>query len=623
MPTLPRTLALRGLEREDNYSARGHFLEIDTTSLCPYNTLNRVPFSNLLFAPFRGFRMIVKGLLDIQERYGYLPQEELEFLALRAAVPLYRVQELTTFFPHFRREKPPEVTVHICQTMTCHLRGAPVLVESARKLAEQHPGKLEVCAVSCLGRCDRAPVALVSRHSHTSPSFHDYMYTGLTQTLKLQQLLESAISGHQLPAPDHDKHEKSAPPAWRIDLYDARHGTAPEPYTAVKRFLAGQLTAEMVIKQLEDADLVGMGGAAARTGKKWKDVRDARGDKRYLICNADESEPGTFKDRELLLNTPHLIVEGMLLAGLTLGAREREMRGYIYIRHEYHEQIAACQAAIERARRIVPEAALALCPLEVFTSPGLYICGEESALIEVIEGKRAQPRNQPPDIRNNGLFDEPTLVNNVETYAWVPSIILREPHDWYKKEPMRFFSLSGDVKKPGVYEVSFRTTFGELIEMAGGMVDGLKFYALAPSGPSGGFLPASLDGEQVRSILSEEAISSLERRSKLQGARVRLPPDVHRRLASPYSTCRSTCRCSAPWNSAWERAWSSTAPSPARSSTCSITRATCCNSSRRNRAANACRAGSAASSSSISPAESMAARFPWRRSIRSFASSPG
>jgi NADH:ubiquinone oxidoreductase subunit F (NADH-binding) len=463
--------------------------------------------------------MIVRSLLEIQERYGYLPQEELEFLALRAGVPLYRVQELTTFFPHFRREEPPETTLHVCQSMTCHLRGAPGLIAAAQQVAEEHPGKLEVCGVSCLGRCDRAPVALASRHGGAGEHFHDYLYTGLGQTRNLQQLLTTLVSGQAPPAPDRDDREQGNHPAWRIDLYDPRHGAAPEPYAAVKRFLKGELTGEAVIKQLEDADLVGMGGAAARTGKKWRDVRDARGEERYLICNADESEPGTFKDRELLLHAPHLIVEGMLLAGLTLGAQRRTTRGYIYIRHEYGGQIKACKEAIERARLIVPEA-VALCPLEVFVSPGLYICGEESALIEVIEGKRAQPRNQPPDIRNNGLFDQPTLVNNVETYAWVPSLILREPKDWYLKEPLRFFSLSGDVKRPGVYEASFRTTLKQLIGMAGGMREKMGFYAVAPSGPSGGFLPAALDGEQVRKAL-DAGIPGLARRSKPQGDRVR------------------------------------------------------------------------------------------------------
>jgi NADH:ubiquinone oxidoreductase subunit F (NADH-binding) len=319
----------------------------------------------------------------------------------------------------------------------------------------------------------------------------------------LTALLRDLLAGKPAPPHDNDRRDGQPPPAWRINLYDSRHGNAPEPYAAVKRFLKGELTGDQIIAGLKNAGLVGMGGAAARTFNKWQEVRDARGDTRYIICNADESEPGTFKDRELQLHTPHLIVEGMLLAGLTVGAS----RGYIYTRHEYHEQIAACDKAIQEARDIVPEA-LERCDMEVFTSPGLYICGEESALIEVIEGKRAQPRNQPPTIRENGLFDQPTLVNNVETFAWVPSILLSQPADWYKNEPLRFFSISGDVAKPGVFEVPFRCTLGELIQMAGGMRDGLEFRAIAPSGPSGGFLPPTLDAERARGSL-DRAIPGL------------------------------------------------------------------------------------------------------------------
>jgi formate dehydrogenase beta subunit len=460
--------------------------------------------------------MIVKALLDIQERHGWLPPEELQFLALRANVPLYRVEELTTFFPHFRRQKPPDVTVLVCQTMSCHVAGAPELIASVQKLAGQvGENRLHVEGVSCLGRCDRAPVAFVSRHGGTGEHFHDKMYTGLGRKRSLNEILNAVLAG-QTPPSDHDRHEETPRPKWEIDLYQLRDGcTPPEPYSAVKKFLNEELDGEAIIKMLEDSDLVGMGGAAARTGKKWRDVLEARGATRYIICNADESEPGTFKDRELMLLTPHLLIEGMLLAGLTLGASH----GYIYTRHEYHEQIEACWEEIERAKKIVPEA-LERCPIEVFTSPGLYICGEESALIEVIEGKRAQPRNQPPDIRNNGLFDQPTLVNNVETYCWVPAIVIKEPRDWYMKTPHRFFSLSGHVQKPGVFEVSFGTTIGQLIQMAGGIRDGYEFHAMAASGPSGGLLPKFLDINKVRAQL-DAGIPGLLKRSRLQGERVK------------------------------------------------------------------------------------------------------
>jgi NADH:ubiquinone oxidoreductase subunit F (NADH-binding) len=471
--------------------------------------------------------MIVPALLDIQNRYGYLPPEELEFLALRARVPLYRVQELTTFFPHFRRSPPPRVTLHVCQSMTCHLRGAQAVLSEAQKLAEKHgPGHLEVCGVSCLGRCDRPVAAVLSRHDPLTNGHghHEMLFTELGTRNSVTQLIDQALTGQAL-SPDHDRRTDERPD-WQIDVYypgrgssaqpadigaqpppdyeyDANKGLVLKPYTAVKRFLRGELTGDQILAQLKNAGLVGMGGAAARTFNKWQEVRGARGETRYVICNADESEPGTFKDRELMLRTPHLIVEGMLLCALTVGAS----RGYIYSRHEYHEQIDACKKEIERARKIVPEA-LKRCDMEVFTSPGLYICGEESALIEVIEGKRAQPRNQPPTIRENGLFDQPTVVNNVETFAWVPSILLRQGADWYKNEPLRFFSISGDVQSPGVFEVPFRCTLRELIGKAGGMRDRLEFRAVAPSGPSGGFLPQSIDAERARAAL-DRAIPGL------------------------------------------------------------------------------------------------------------------
>ncbi len=189
--------------------------------------------------------------------------------------------------------------------------------------------------------------------------------------------------------------------------------------------------------------------------QKWTDVRQAKGDQKYIICNGDESEPGTFKDRELMLRTPHLVLEGVILAGLLTGAT----RGYIYIRHEYPEQIAAMETAIRQAER------MKICgrqvlntgrefSIEVFVSPGGYICGEQSALVEAMEDHRAQPRNKPPQLETNGLYDKPTLVSNVETFAWVPAILLKGA-EWYRDlgrngcKGARFFSISGDVNRPG------------------------------------------------------------------------------------------------------------------------------------------------------------------------------
>jgi NADH:ubiquinone oxidoreductase subunit F (NADH-binding) len=241
-----------------------------------------------------------------------------------------------------------------------------------------------------------------------------------------------------------------------------------------------------------------MGGAGQLATEKWEGVRTARGDEKYIVCNADESEPGTFKDRELLSMTPYLVIEGVIVAGLTLGAT----KGYIYVRHEYHEQIDALNQEIAWATTA------GLCgdnilgsgrsfPVEVYISPGGYVCGEQSALIEAMEDKRSEPRNKPPELLTNGLWDMPTLVNNVETLAWVPYIAIHGGAAYRDRgvngcRGMRFFSLSGDVERPGVFEVPIGITLGQLIDRAGGMLGGKPLKAAATSGPSGGFMPATV-----------------------------------------------------------------------------------------------------------------------------------
>jgi formate dehydrogenase beta subunit len=465
--------------------------------------------------------VVVPALCEIQERYGYLPQEELEFLSLRAQVPLYRVQEVASFFPHFRFQPPPAVVVRVCQSMTCHLRGAEKLIAGARQAFEEdiQKGKLAIEGVSCLGRCDHAPVGCVSSHG----GHEQYVRLGIASRRaeaaleELGKAIDSITADDALPAnmilqAEDEQKDGGTPSGWQIDVYAKGVENAPARWQAVREYVAKENPQE-VIEALKVAGLVGMGGAAARTGKKWQDVREAREPTKYVVCNGDESEPGTFKDRELLLRTPHLVVEGLLIAGLTLKAAH----GYIYIRHEYPEQIEAVRRSIQEAWREVP-LAMARCPIEVFVSPGAYICGEESALLEAIEGRRAQPRNAPPEIRTNGLFDKPTLVNNVETLAWVPSILLRKG-EWYRQAGLRFFSISGDLNRPGVYEVSIQTTLGQLInERAGGVSGGLTLQAVATSGPSGGFLPRYLKADDLRAALARN----------LPGLRDRGPAEANR-----------------------------------------------------------------------------------------------
>ncbi len=426
--------------------------------------------------------MIVQELHHIQERHRYLPEGELRRLAERTGTPLHRLQEVASFFPHFHLEPPPAVEVSVCHDMACHQHGcARAKAAIERDLAgEIAAGRVAVRYASCLGRCDRPVAAAVNDRFFASRSAE-----------QLVGLARDALSG-RLPQADADSgYEPHANRPWRIEPYPAA-GT----YDAVRAFAAAP-DRQRVIDELKAADLRGMGGAGVPAHQKWNDVWKARGEEKFIVCNADESEPGTFKDRELLTRHPHLVLEGVILAGLLTGAT----RGWIYIRHEYAEQIAIMRAEIRRAEALgacgarIAGSAMSF-PVEVFTSPGGYICGEQSALIEAMEDRRAQPRNKPPQLETNGLHDKPTLVSNVETFAWVPSIMLRGG-PWYADSGLdgcrgsRLFSISGDVVRPGVYELPNGTPLRTLLnDLCGGTRRPLK--AFAPSGPSGGFLPAKI-----------------------------------------------------------------------------------------------------------------------------------
>lgn len=469
--------------------------------------------------------MIVQKLFELQHRHSFLPQEEMRALSERHDIPLYRLQEVASFFPHFRLIAPAKVHVQVCHDMACHLRGACELKRGLERFAAGAPaGQVKVDDVSCLGRCDRAPAALIN----------EALFAGRT----LDELIDASqayLSGNAAsPDRDADVERHSAQP-WEIDVYRGQPA-----YAAIKKFMSDiaeekagnpHLGAEpiagpaaplqpgiappaaaapgsaspqpppavqRVLDALKAAGLRGMGGAGTPAWEKWKDVWRAKGNEKYIVCNADESEPSTFKDRELLLRTPHLVLEGVILAGLMTQATQ----GYIYIRHEYQEQIAVMRDTIQQACR------MGVCgdrilgtdrsfPVEVFVSPGGYICGEQSALIEAMEDNRAQPRNKPPQLATNGLRDKPTLLSNVETFAWVPAII-EHGGEWYTSQGRpgfkgrRFFSVCGDVERPGAYEVPVGTLVRDLLNMAGGMRSGMRLKAVAMSGPSGGFLPARM-----------------------------------------------------------------------------------------------------------------------------------
>ncbi len=291
--------------------------------------------------------------------------------------------------------------------------------------------------------------------------------------------------------------EAASSPAVAIQHADPYADGQHQRWAALRRVLDSG--ADAVLAELETAQLKGMGGAGFLAVRKWRTVRDQQVTRKYIVCNADESEPATIKDRGIITWAPHLLIEGMAIAGVVSGARQ----GIIYIRHEYAREAEALHRAIKLAQA---EGALGqrmlgsdfAFDLEIFVSPGGYICGEETALLEALEGKRGQPRLKPSIPVFHGLFDMPTVVNNVETLAHVPSIVLRGA-SWYRAlgtadaAGYKFVGLSGDVERPGVYEVPFGTTLREIIERWGGGVrGGRKLKAVVPSGASSGFLPAHL-----------------------------------------------------------------------------------------------------------------------------------
>ncbi len=467
---------------------------------------------------------IVPELRRIQDKYGYLHRDELKRFSRNSGIPRYRLQAVASFFPHFRLTPAMGVTVKVCRDTACHLAGAAATLEQLGSLEYK-----EICVegVSCLGRCDRAPAVSVTVHQAPQHEFH---YLGRTAE-ELKRIVSACANG-TASAAEADSGRPGYPSSgWMIDPYAA----GSREYEAVMKFAAARNDApgwsDAILTELDDAGLRGMAGAGQSAKEKWRDVRDAvaearrrRTDQRaFVIVNGDESEPGTFKDRELLLHFPHLIVEGLILAGLVTGATE----GYIYIRHEYQEQIAACEAEIRRAESkglcgaIAPVLGRPF-PVSVFVSPGGYICGEQSALIEAMSGRRGEPRNLPPKLETNGLDDRPTLVSNVETFAWVPYILINSGKKYASLgvngwKGRRFFSVSGDVVRPGVYEVPIGLTLRELIyedEYCQGVAGGLRLKAIAPSGPSGGFLPARLPnpGGSPRDSGTERAWQELARR---------------------------------------------------------------------------------------------------------------
>jgi NADH:ubiquinone oxidoreductase subunit F (NADH-binding)/NADH:ubiquinone oxidoreductase subunit E len=429
----------------------------------------RVPGVEARAGKFPGPSLIPK-LTAIQREHGWLPREELVKLSRDERRPLYEIEGVISFYPHFRTELPLKVELTVCQDLSCWLHGGE---ERLAELRARYGDDVEIefHEVSCLGRCDIAPAVAVNERPAAAA--------------QAEQLVEEARSGQMQTAGVRRSSERRANDPYEPDARD---------YRFLRAVLEGEPAAEQIVSELKESGLRGMGGAGFPTGTKWELVAKQEARPKYAICNADESEPGTFKDRQIMAEQPHLVLEGMLIGMAVTGANE----GWVFIRHEYGPEEEVLREEIERLRGMGVLDGSDL-KLDVFVSPGGYILGEESALIECMEGHRGEPRNKPPFPGVYGLWGKPTLMNSVETFAHVPVIVDRGA-EWWKDQGvhdgtgLKFFAVSGHVERPDVYCVPMGTTARELIELAGGVSNGAELLAFQPGGASSNFLgPDDLD----------------------------------------------------------------------------------------------------------------------------------
>ena len=408
--------------------------------------------------------LLIEHLHKINDTYRGLNERHLVALAKLMNISMAEVYEVATFYHHFEiirdGEQAPKFTVRICNGLSCDMAGATSLLGKLR--ASLGTDNIKVVEAPCMGRCEQAPVAVVHQHE-----------IGHASVDKVLQAVQSEAIQAVVP-----------------DYIDLNAYTAEGGYALLQAVTQGQHGTEEVLKAMEDSGLRGLGGAGFPAGRKWRIVREQAAP-RLMAVNIDEGEPGTFKDRTYLERDPHRFLEGMLIAAHVVGIEAI----YIYLRDEYH----ACRQVLEtELAKLQTNFPVGLPKIELRRGAGAYICGEESAMIESIEGKRGEPRMRPPYIAQVGLFGRPTLEHNFETLYWVRDIVQKGPA-WFSgygrhdRKGLRSFSVSGRVKKPGVKLAPAGITIAELIEeYCGGMKEGHEFYAYLPGGASGGILPATL-----------------------------------------------------------------------------------------------------------------------------------
>ena len=440
--------------------------------------------------PANGWRrdLLIEHLHLLNDRWRGLHERHLVALARETNVPMAEVYEVASFYHHFEvlgdGATGPALTVRVCDGLSCEMAGGRELLQRLPALLGT---EVRVVAAPCVGRCEQAPVAVV--HQCPVPRADPASVVAAVQGRQTDH--PRAPTGAAFTLGSHversvGEREAEVAPAF----VDHASYCAAGGYALATEVASGRRSADELIALLEDSGLRGLGGAGFPAGRKWRIVR-AQAAPRLVAVNIDEGEPGTFKDRSYLERDPHRFLEGMLIAAAVVGAEAC----YIYLRDEYHGCRALLTAELAELRR---RASFPLPHIELRRGAGAYICGEESAMIESIEGKRGEPRLRPPYIAQVGLFGRPTLEQNFETLYWVRDIVERGPA-WFAgfgrhgRKGLRSFSVSGRVKRPGVKLAPAGITLTELVaEYCGGMADGHMLYGYLPGGASGGILPASL-----------------------------------------------------------------------------------------------------------------------------------
>mgnify|MGYP003333899794 FL=1 len=464
--------------------------------------------------------LLIEFLHLIQDHHGHLSVAHLNALAQEMRLAQTEVYEVATFYAHFDVVKdgetpPPALTIRVCDSLSCELAGAQSLKAALEKGLD--PAEVRVLRAPCMGRCDTAPVLEIG-HNHIDHATPE----------KVAAAIAADDTHPHLPAYEG------------LAAYRAAGG-----YDSLVELRAGG-DWEAVQEHINQSGLRGLGGAGFPSGKKWGFVRAAEGP-RYLAVNGDEGEPGTFKDRYYLERTPHLFLEGMLIAAWAVEAT----RCFIYMRDEYPVvlKILADEIAHLEAAGLVPPGYI-----DLRRGAGAYICGEESAMIESIEGKRGLPRHRPPYVAQVGIFDRPTLVHNVETLYWIARICREGPEilssvEKNGRKGLRSYSVSGRVAKPGVYLLAAGSTITDIIDAAGGMAAGHQFKAYQPGGPSSGILPASIDDvpldfdtlQPLGTFIGSAAVVVLSDQDKVRDAALNMLRFFEDESCGQCTPCRTGC----------------------------------------------------------------------------------